>query len=176
MNDTNAVESLTLDQVRGIFSGAITNWAQVGGEDRPIQPYQRNETSGSQVLMENMVMQGTSMVDAPNMMLPSMMAPFDAISRDGDGIGYSVYYYATRILLNDEIRLIRIEEIEPSTSTIRSGEYPLVSEVYAVLPASAQVDDSSRLLLDWLATNAGRDTIEASGYVATPLGADGRSR
>jgi phosphate transport system substrate-binding protein len=167
VNAANPVESLTLDQVRGIFSGAITNWAQVGGEDRPIQPYQRNETSGSQVLMEKLVMRGLSMVDAPNLMLPSMMAPFDAISRDADGIGYSVYYYATHILLNDDIRLLRIDGIEPTTATIRSGEYPLTSEVYAVLPASARVDEASRLLRDWLATDAGRDTIDASGYVST---------
>lgn len=166
VNAANPVESLTLDQLRGIFSGTISNWAQVGGEDRPIQPYQRNETSGSQVLMDTMVMQGQPMVDAPNMILPSMGAPFAAISRDVDGIGYSVHYYATRILLNDEIRLMRIDGIEPNTETIRLGKYPLVSEVYAVLPASARGDDGSRLLRNWLATEAGRDAIEASGYVA----------
>ena len=84
-----------------------------------------------------------------------------------DGIGYSVYYYAANILLNDEIRLIRIEGIEPITATICSGEYPLVSEVYAVLPASARGDDGARLLRDWLVTDEGRDTIDASGFVST---------
>lgn len=166
VNAANPVESLTLDQIRSIFSGEITSWADVGGHDRPIQPYQRNETSGSQVLMEEMVMDGLAMVDAPNMMLPSMMAPFDAISRDTDGIGYSVFFYATHILLNDETRLIRIDGVEPSADTIQSGDYPLVSDVYAVLPASARQDDSSRLLYEWLKTDRGRDTIQASGYVA----------
>lgn len=165
VNAANPVDSLTLDQIRGVFSGEITNWADVGGDDRPIQPYQRNETSGSQVLMEALVMDGLAMVEAPNMMLPSMMAPFDAISRDTDGIGYSVFYYATNILLNDEIKLIRVDGVEPSSDTIQSGEYPLVSEVYAVLPASAARDDGARLLHDWLETDHGRNTIEASGYV-----------
>lgn len=166
VNDANPVESLTLDQIRGIFSGAITNWADVGGDDRPIQPYQRNETSGSQVLMRDLVMEGVPMADAPNLMLPSMLAPFDAISRDADGIGYSVHYYATNILLNEDIRLLRIDGTAPKTSTIRSRDYPLVTDVFAVLDQAAPEGDPARLLQEWLFTSSGQATIEDSGYVA----------
>ncbi len=165
VNEANSVEELDLDQIRGIFSGSITTWAELGGGDRPIQPYQRNETSGSQVLMKSLVMGDIPMIDAPNMMLPSMMAPFDAISRDVDGIGFSVYFFATEMLANDEIRLVRIQGVEPDSSTIRSGEYPLITEVYGVLRASTPPDDTARLLRDWLSTDQGRAVVEASGYV-----------
>ena len=168
VNATNPVAGLDLDQVRGIFSGAISNWAGVGGDDRPIQPYQRNETSGSQVLMKTLVMEGTPMIDAPNMMLPSMMAPFDAISQDPDGIGYSVYYFATNMLAADQVRLLRIEDAEPNPETIGSGEYPLVTEVSAVLRSGLPADSPARMLRDWLTTDAGRSVIEESGYVLSP--------
>ena len=168
VNAANPVEGLGLGEVRDIFSGAITDWAEVGGDARPIQPYQRNETSGSQVLMERLVMRGTPMVDAPDLMLMSMAAPFDAISSDPDGMGYSVYYYAIHMLATDAISLLGIEGSEPGPTTITSGEYPLVTEVYAVLPSGTPQDDTARLLRDWLVTGAGRSVIEESGYVPLP--------
>lgn len=168
VNASNPVGSLELDQIREIFSGATTNWSDLGGDDRPIQPYSRNPTSGSQVLMEALVMRGLPMIDAPNLMLPSMTAPFDAISRDVDGISYSVYYFATHMLPDDDIRLLNIDGVEPAVTTISSGDYPLVTEVYAVLADSAPQTSSSRLLRDWLMTAPGQELVSRSGYV--PLG------
>jgi len=168
VNAANPVEGLDLGQVRDIFSGAITDWAEVGGDARPIQPYQRNETSGSQVLMERLVMAGTPMIDAPDLMLMSMMGPFDAISGDPHGIGYSVYYFATHMLATDEIRLLGIEGSEPDSTSIAAGEYPLVTEVYAVLPSGTPQDSAARMLRDRLTTDAGRSVIEVSGYVPLP--------
>lgn len=168
VNASNPVQGLDLDQVRDIFAGNLTVWAEVGGSARPIQPYQRNETSGSQVLMERLVMRGTPMIDAPDLMLMSMMAPFDAISRDPEGIGYSVYYYATHMLATDEIDLLAIDGSEPDPITIAAGDYPLVTEVYAVLPSGSPKDSTPRILRDWLLTDAGRSIIEGSGYVPMP--------
>jgi phosphate transport system substrate-binding protein len=168
VNASNPVKGLDLEQVRGIFTGTIRDWSGVGGADRPIQPYQRNETSGSQVLMERLVMRGTPMVDARDMMLPTMMAPFDAISRDPDGIGYSVYYFATQMLANDEIDLLALDGSAPDPTSIASGEYPLVTEVYAVLPSGSARDSTARMLRDLLVTDAGQTIIERSGYVPLP--------
>jgi len=62
VNENNPVESLTADQIRGIYSGAITNWQQVGGEDIEIIPFQRPTLSGSQTLMLTLMMKGTAML------------------------------------------------------------------------------------------------------------------
>ena len=113
-------------------------------------------------------MTGTPMIDAPDLMLLTMMAPFDAISHDPDGIGYSVYYFATHMLATDEIRLLGIEGSEPDSTSIAAGEYPLVTEVYAVLPSGTPQDSAARMLRDRLTTDAGRSVIEVSGYVPLP--------
>ena len=62
---SNPVTSLTLDQVRDIYAGALTSWKALGGSDRPIAAYQRDATSGSQVEMKQLVMRGRRMREGP---------------------------------------------------------------------------------------------------------------
>lgn len=78
VNEDNPVDSLTTEQVRKIYTGQITNWKEVGGEDLDIIPFQRNSEAGSQTLMEKLVMDGLEMMDAPEAWVPdSMMACTD---------------------------------------------------------------------------------------------------
>ena len=65
VNAENPVDSLTREQLRGIYAGEITNWSEVGGEDAEIVAFQRDEEAGSQTAMENLVMLGEPMTDAP---------------------------------------------------------------------------------------------------------------
>lgn len=56
VNEDNPVDSITVAQARDIYTGKITNWKELGGEDRAIVPFQRNAEAGSQALMEKLVM------------------------------------------------------------------------------------------------------------------------
>lgn len=160
----NPVPSLTLDQIRDIYSGKITDWSALGGSGK-ITAYQRDRNSGSQELMEELVMKGTPMVDTPDMILPSMMGPINAIHDDPLGIGYSVYYYATFMLPDENVSLLGFEGVQPNSETIASRDYPLVTEVYAVVRGDMPPESSAIMLRDWFLTEAGQETIEESGYV-----------
>jgi phosphate transport system substrate-binding protein len=160
----NPVSSLTLEQIRRIYAGEITDWSELGGVGR-INAYQRDRNSGSQELMEELVMKGTPMSDAPNMILPSMMGPINAIHDDPLGIGYSVFYYATFMLPDENIILLGVGGVVPTSETITSSSYPLVTEVYAVVRGDTPPDSSAVMLRDWFLTDAGRETVKESGYV-----------
>jgi phosphate transport system substrate-binding protein len=161
----NPIESLSIQEIQSIYTGETTNWAELGNPEGEIHPYLRNPNSGSQELMENLVMQGATMIDAPDMILESMMGPFNAISTDPQGIGYSVYYYAQNIFPNEAVQMIAVDGIYPSSETIAEGEYPLATEVYVVIRADTPVDSPARQLRDWLLTEAGQAVVAASGYV-----------
>ena len=79
--EENPVDSLTRQQAVGIYTGEITNWKEVGGADAPIIAYQRNKTAGSQVMMENVVMDGEPMMDAPMEYRPSEMGALAALRK-----------------------------------------------------------------------------------------------
>lgn len=161
----NPVQSLTLDQIRDIYTGKITNWSEVGGGDIEIRTYQRNANSGSQELMEKLVMRGIKMLDSPDMILTSMMGPFSAIRDDPLGIGYSVYFYAANIFPDEQVRMVAIEGVTPTSETIAGGSYPLITEVYAVIRDGTPAAHHARALRDWLMTEEGQLAVGVSGYV-----------
>jgi phosphate transport system substrate-binding protein len=165
LNKDNPLESLTLDQIKDIYTGDITHWSEVEGEDYIINTYQRNDNSGSQELMETLVMKDEEMVDAPEMILYGMMGPINALSVDAYGIGYSVYYYEQFMAPNENIKLCGVDEVIPSRNTISSEEYAFVTGVYAVIRADTTDVDNASHLRDWLLTDEGQSVIEESGYI-----------
>jgi phosphate transport system substrate-binding protein len=166
----NPVDGLTIEIVRDIYTGEIANWAQVGSADFPgeIHAYRRNPNSGSQELMETLVMRGEPMIDAPEMMLMSMMGPINTIAEDPLAIGYSVYYYAEFIFPEERVKLSGIDGVKPTSDSIASRAYPLTTEVYAVVRQGMPEDSTAMMLRNWLLTEEGQAPIEESGYVSIP--------
>lgn len=170
VNPANPVQSLTRDQLIAIYTGKATNWKDVGGTDLDIVAYQRIENSGSQVMMEKQVMQGTQMMDAPKELRTDEMDELiDEVASYKDApsaIGYSVYYYVHNMYSNSNIRVLQVGGVAPDNETIASGAYPFTQDFYAVLRADAPSDSPHRKLYDWLTTDEGQALITDAGYVA----------
>ncbi len=170
VNENNPVDSLTTDQIRDIYTGKITNWSQVGGSDAEIIPFQRNEGAGSQALMKKLVMGDTPLADPPEEYMASSMGELMSVVKSYDNsanaIGYSVYYYANDMQMAQGLKLLKVDGVEPSRETIRSGEYPHRNAYYCVIPASAAEDSPNRILFDWLMSEDGQKLIDLEGYVA----------
>lgn len=170
VNEDNPVDSITVEQARDIYSGKITNWKELGGEDRPITALQRNEGAGSQTLMEKLVMQGTPMVEAPTEYIVTTMGQLMEAVKSFDGspgaIGYSVYYYAEEMKMAQGLKLLKLEGVEPNPDTIRSETYPLVNPKYVVIPAGEPKGAPNKVLFDWLLSEDGQTLIAKEGYVS----------
>ena len=165
VNENNPVADLSLDEIQDIYTGKLTDWGQVGGQTAEIHPYQRDAQSGSQQLMQSLVMKDLPMIDAPLMVLLKMIAPFYAISEDPLGIGYSVYYYEENMAPNEKVKLLAVDGIKPDHETIQTRQYPFTTEVYAVVRADSPPRSVAVRLRDWLLSAAGQEMIEKSGYV-----------
>ncbi len=170
VNEANPVESLTVDQIRRIYTGEITNWSEVGGPDEPIIPLQRNPEAGSQSLMEKLVMRGTPMMEPPTQYVATSMGGLMEAVRGYDSsagaIGYSVYYYAEEMRAAEGLKLLRVEGVAPEPEAIRSGAYPLTNPYYVVLPASAPEGSPARVIRDWLLSEDGQRLAAGQGYVS----------
>ena len=125
VNEDNPVDSLTTEQVRKIYTGQITNWKEVGGEDLDIIPFQRNSEAGSQTLMEKLVMDGLEMMDAPEAWVPdSMMGLLEAVreyDNSPSAIGYTVYYYANDMEMAKGLKVLTIDGVSPSAGRDTHG-------------------------------------------------------
>ncbi|MBN2043384.1 MAG: substrate-binding domain-containing protein [Anaerolineales bacterium] len=170
VNTENPVENLQVEEIRKIYTGKITSWDQIGVDlaldgNRMITSYRRNENSGSQELMEALVMQGEEMIDAPDLLLMGMMGPFYAIGGDVLGIGYSVYFYAAYMLPTETVRMAAVEGVLPTDETISDGTYPFVTEVFVVLRGDADPESPEVRLRNWLLTPEGQAVVAESGYI-----------
>ncbi len=164
------IDDLDVETIRAIYGGRIAWWIDLGVEydiqgDTSIHTYQRNTNSGSQELMKSLVMQGERMIISPDMMLDSMIGPFNAISSDPLGIGYSVYFYTANILSHEDVRMIRVNGVAPTPESIADGSYPLTAEVYVVVRKATPSKNLAWTLRDWLLTVEGQQAVSASGYV-----------
>ncbi|RJP62256.1 MAG: hypothetical protein C4539_18765 [Ignavibacteriales bacterium] len=166
LNTANPVNSLTHNQIISIYTGVTTNWKDVGGNDSTLTPYIRNRNSGSQELMEKLVMQGRTMINAEEMILPTMMGLINKIEEDENGIGYTVFYYNNTMVPREKIKTISINGVQPNTSTIASGTYKYTSPVYAIIRTNLDKNSNAYLFWKWLQTKAGQAAIAKSGYVA----------
>lgn len=174
VNADNPVDNLTTEQIRGIYTGQITNWSQVGGADEPIVPFQRNEGAGSQALMRKLVMGDTPMMDAPADYVATGMGELMEVVRGYDSsanaIGYSVYYYAHDMEMAAGLKILSVDGVAPSAQTIRAEEYPHRNAYYCVIAADEPADSPARILYDWMVSEEGQRLVEAEGYVSN-LGA-----
>ncbi len=165
VNVDNPVADLTIEEVQKIYTGELKNWNEVDGPHYEINAYQRDDNSGSQELMETLVMKDLEMIDAPNMILFGMMGPINMLSTDENGIGYSVYFFEQFMAPNDQIKLCAINGVVPNYENIQTKLYPYTTEVYAAIRADQPSNSTAYQLRDWLLTKDGQNIVKESGYV-----------
>ncbi|MCL2638220.1 MAG: substrate-binding domain-containing protein [Oscillospiraceae bacterium] len=168
VNESNPVQNITTEEARAIYTGEITNWSELGGNDVDIEPFQRNETSGSQTLFIKLVMGDTPPMEPDIKYLSGGMGllieSVASYNNTGAAIGFSVYFYAQNMNPNDGLKFLSIDGVAPTRETIQNGEYPHVNDFYAGIAASAPADSVERQILNWLQSEEGRMLIEHEGY------------
>ncbi len=165
----NLVTNCTVQQIRDIYTGRLTNWSALGGPDRKITPYQRNRNSGSQVKMETLVMRGVKMIEGDSLVTADPMGMiFHRLTNDKDGIGYTVYYYDQFMAPVPEVGMFSVNGVLPSSESIGSGDYPFVTHVYASHLESLPEESVEASIRDWILTPEGQAVVAESGYV--PIG------
>lgn len=169
-NTNNRVNNLSIKQIQNIYTGEIRNWKEVGGKDKTINPYVRNANSGSQELMETMVMKDLEIADWPeqetDLMVPSMSAVINTLAADEDGIGYTVFYYKQHIMRSSLVKSLTVNGIVPDKKNISNRKYPLIAEVYLIIRSDLDENSMAYKLYELLLTDAAKPVINASGYIA----------
>ena len=169
VNQDNPVDSLTVEEIQKIYTGEITNWSQVGGEDLAIAAFQRNPEAGSQTMFEKLVMDGLELMDPPAAwQADSMLGLLEGVrSYDNSpaAIGYTVYYYANDMEMAQGLKVLAIDGVAPSADTIRSGEYPFLNPYFVAIAADTPEDAPTRILYDWVLGPEGQKLVELEGYV-----------
>ncbi len=119
VNNKNNVTALTKDQVKGIFSGAITNWKQVGGSDMQIHVVTREEGSGTRSSFESLIMNGTK-IRSDAIVQSSTESVKQVVAQDPGAIGFVSLAH-----MSNDVTALKIDGVSPSTQTVANGSYKL---------------------------------------------------
>lgn len=163
----NPIDSLTTEEIKKIYSGEITNWKEVGGRNEEIVAFQRNEGSGSQSMLIRF-MDGTPIMEAPreqvNEFMVGIINQVSNYKNKTNSIGFSFRYYMEGIIRNPNVKLLKVDGVEPNVENIKEDKYPITTSLYAVTYKDNENENVSKLI-DWVLSKEGQEIIEKTGYV-----------
>ena len=158
----NPVDSLTMEQIKDIFTGKVTNWQDVGGDDVQILIYTRDTSSGTYGFFKEFVLEDEGYTEAGRR-TASNAAMANTIAQEK----YSVGYVGLPFLTNN-VKAVAVSKdggvpVTPSVEKAISGEYPIVREmdVYTV----GEAEGLAKVFLDFGFSAEGQALVEEVGYV-----------
>ncbi|RME75182.1 MAG: phosphate ABC transporter substrate-binding protein [Chloroflexi bacterium] len=168
----NPVDRLTIDQLADIFTGRITNWKEVGGNDAPIILLSRETNSGTHVyFLEEVVRKGekdNEDIFAPQtLLMPSSVGITSELRRNPNAIGYDGLGYVT-----EEEKMIAVARtasspyVLPSVESGSDGSYPIARNLY--MYTAGEPSDVIAEYLDWIRGPEGQAIVAELGFVPLP--------
>ncbi len=156
VNKSNPINNVTFWQLKEIFTGRITNWKEIGGNDTPIEPVRRNDNSGTanhfkiRVLEEDGFGQSVSAKSSVENLL-------EEIEENKNAIGFSGLVHSTTS------KVLSVDGIYPTKETIKSGAYPLgrYLHLYTISTPTGVVKE----FIDWILNSDGQKIIGQNGFV-----------
>ncbi|MBN1440454.1 MAG: phosphate ABC transporter substrate-binding protein [Anaerolineales bacterium] len=172
IHPANPVDQLTLQQVSDIFTGKINNWAEVGGEDRPIVRVSREVNSGTHVyFLEAVIRLGRkddpAIFSTDTLLLPSSEVITSEVSQNPNAIGYDGLGYVT-----DAVKILRLSTadagpfVAPSKETALDGTYPVSRDLY--MYTNGEPAGAIQEYLNWILSAQAQEIVGQKGFV--PIG------
>ena len=159
VNEKNPLTSLTVEQLKKIYLGDVTNWKDVGGPDAPLVLYSRENSSGTYVFVKEHLLGGED-YSATAQTLPGTAAVVNAVAKEKFGIGYGGAAYAKGV---KELKIkVGTEEFAPTTENVKSGKYPLARDLFFYL--RSKPTGEAKAFIDYCLSDAGQQVVTQVGY------------
>jgi phosphate transport system substrate-binding protein len=168
VHPSNPVDGLTLQQISDIYTRKITNWSQVGGEDRPIVLLSRESNSGTHVyFLENVIRLGdkesTLLFSSETLLMPSSEGISTEVRQNPNAIGYDGLGYVT-----PDQKVVAVARdaharyVLPSVDTVNDGSYPVSRPLY--MYTAGEPTGEMKAYLDWI-LDEGQALVLELGFV-----------
>ena len=158
VNNASKVEDLTVDQLKQMFTGEITNWSEVGGDDGEIVLIGREAGSGTRDGFESIVDVKDSCKYAQE--LTATGAVISAVEANPLAIGY-----ASLSAVGDTVKMVTVGGVECSEETVKDGSYEVQRPFVFVTNKSVALSEQAQAFFDFATSADAADLIRTAGAV-----------
>lgn len=159
VNPGNSVAALTIEQVRDIYAGDITNWKQLGGPDKEIVLISRDHNSGTFETFKKLVMGTEKEISTSAQSMGSNGAVRTGIQNTPGAIGY------VGLGFMDGVKALKINDIMPSAETVKTGAYPVARPLFMFTDGYPKMGSTLYQFVTLYLTEDGQDIVEGLDFV-----------
>ncbi len=158
VNNENTVEDLSLEQIKGLATGEITNWSEVGGPDAPVVLIGREAGSGTRDGFESIV--GVEDVCKYEQEIPSTGGVIAAVASNPNAFGY-----ASLSAVDDSVKAVTVGGVAATEETVQDGSYQIQRPFVFVTKQGAELSDAAKAFMEFAASDAAAELIKNAGAV-----------
>ncbi len=158
VHPSNGVKNLTLDQMKGIYDGSITNWKQVGGKDENIVVISRDTSSGTYEVWHKLVLKKAD-VRKDALLQASNGAVVSAVAENPKAIGYIGFGY-----ISESVKPLMVNSIEGTIENGKSGKYPISRKLFMYVNEN-QYSEEAKSFVDFILSDEGQKIVKEVGYI-----------
>ena len=156
----NPVADVALEDVTKIFSGEITNWSDVGGDDQDIVVVSREDGSGTRGAFTDIVLGDAELVESA-LIHNSTGGVLEAVANDPNAIGY-----ASTGSVSDSVKGLAVDGFEPTEENIKSGDYKVSRPFNYAMNEDEELSELAQAFLDVVLSDDGQKVVEESGFIS----------
>lgn len=158
-NNNNPVKNLSIEELKDIYTGKITNWKDVGGNDSPIVVVSREEGSGTRASFDEIIGYKSDELTKEATIADGSGNIKSTVAGNHNAIGYMSLGY-----LDDSVKALTIDNIEPNGDNVKNGKYK-VSRAFLLVYKNESLSSNGKEFLDYILSNEGQKIVKEQGLI-----------
>ncbi len=158
VHPSNKIKNLTMEQLKGIYDGTITNWNQIGGDDMNIVVVSRDSSSGTYEYWHESVMKKTDTTNK-SLMQASNGAVVNTVANNKKAIGYIGFGY-----MDNSVKGLDVNSVKTTLKNGKTGKYPVSRKLYMYVDQNNYSADA-KAFVDYLLSKDGQKIVAEAGFI-----------
>lgn len=153
VNPENKVKNISLEDVKNVYTGKITNWKELGGEDAPIVVISREEGSGTRDAFQEIVGYKSEELTKEATISDGSGAVKTTVAGNKNAIGFASFEY-----IDETVSALNVNDVEPTADNVKGGQYK-ISRPFLLVTKSDSVTENGQKLIDYVLSPEGQQIV-----------------